>query len=630
MYRNDFYLSVNKEWLNSFKIPDDEKRWSNFNILVEKNKEKVKDLVINSINSNDINFNKVGILYHQGMDLDKRNMVNNDINYFFNKINIANNNSELIDLIYKDFISNQLESPISLYAYSDFANSNFNILHISADGLGLPDRDYYFLEDKKKIREEYKKFISSYSKLYNLNLDSDLIFNFEKSLAGYHYTKTEARDPERRNNPIDYKTFLTKYPNLELNKFFEYIKFDVMDESKINISNPKYLEYLNKVFGDTDIKILKSYLKWMFILSIGSFLDIEKEKALFNFYENFLSGTPKMKDLWKRCLSLVSQQLGKLVGKMYVDKYFTQDKKKSVESMVYFIKEELRNRLLNNDWMENSTKQKAILKLDRMKVKIGYPEKWKDYNLLEINSKSSYFVNNLRCNNFEFMYNMSELYQPKDLSKWFMAPHMVNAYYSPSFNEIVFPAGILQSPFYDQDRDISENFGAIGCVIGHEMTHGFDDQGKKYDSCGNLNIWWTDNDSRKYEAKSKNLINQFQNYEIEGERVNGKLTLGENIADLGGVSISLKALERYFKENNLKDKNILNHKKKLFFESYARMWRCKTRKEEILKRIISDPHSPPIFRVNGILGNIDDFYKIYKIKKNHSLWIDEDKRTSIW
>tara|TARA_A100001015_G_C14885053_1_gene670039 strand:- start:361 stop:1158 length:798 start_codon:yes stop_codon:yes gene_type:complete len=265
-----------------------------------------------------------------------------------------------------------------------------------------------------------------------------------------------------------------------------------------------------------------------------------------------------------------------------------------------------------------------------MKVKIGYPEKWKDYNLLNINSTSSYFVNNLRCNNFEFMYNMRELYQPKDLSKWFMAPHMVNAYYSPSFNEIVFPAGILQSPFYDQDRDISENFGAIGCVIGHEMTHGFDDQGKKYDSCGNLNIWWTDNDSKKYEAKSKNLISQFENYEIEGERVKGKLTLGENIADLGGVSISLKALERYFKKNNLKDVNMLDNKKKLFFESYARMWRCKTRKEEILKRIISDPHSPPIFRVNGILGNIDDFYKIYKIKKKHGLWIDDDKRTSIW
>lgn len=630
-YRNDFYLSVNDEWLNQTEIPNDEKRWSNFNILAESNKEKVKELVNDSISSENNDFRKLGILYHQGINMENRNKNSEvDLSYFINRVKNAKSNNELIEIMYSEFIVNQFESPLSVYAYSDFNNSNFNILHVSADGLGLPDRDYYFLEDKENIRNEYKKFISKYSSLFGIELNVEGVFNFEKQLAKYHYTKTQARDPNLRNNPTNLESFNKEYPNLQLNKLFEYFNLEKNNDSKINVSNPSYLKYLNNIISTFSLDVLKSYFLWMFMLSIGNIVDEYKEKLMFDFYENFLSGTPNMKVLWKRCLGKVSEQLGKLVGRVYVHKYFTEEKKKNVENMVHFIKNELRNRLQNNDWMEQSTKEKAVLKLDKMNVKIGYPDKWRNYDLLEINPNSSYFVNNLRCNHFEFRYNMGELYKPKDLSKWFMPPHMVNAYYSPSFNEIVFPAGILQSPFFDSNRDISENFGAIGSIIGHEMTHGFDDQGKKFDGDGNLNEWWTNNDTKKYEEKSKHLEEQFSNYEIEGKRLNGKLTLGENIADLGGVSISLKALELYFKQNELTDPVIINHKKKLFFESYTKMWRCKCRKEETLKRIISDPHSPPIFRVNGILGNIDDFCHLYKIRKIHSLWIPENKRTSIW
>ena len=631
--KDNFYLYVNQEWLNNNKIPDDQKRWSNFNILDENNKEKVKELVSNSYKSDNNDFKKVGILYHQGINIDERNKNNNlDINYYLDKINNIKNKDEMKKLLYEEFIFRQIKSPLNFFVYSDYNNSSQNILHISSGGLGLPDRDYYFSEDidKQNIRAMYRKFIKTYSSLFNLNLDVNTIYNIEKNLAYYNYTKTQARDPYIRNNPITFENFNNQYKNLSLNILFDFFGIEKNSNNKINVTNPNYIKYVDKLFETIDLNILKSYFAWLFILSIGNYCDMEKEKQLFNFYETFLSGTPEMKPLWKRSLSNVSDQLGQLIGKMYVEKYFPVSLKNKVENMVRFIKDELKNRLEKNDWMEDSTKEKAVDKLNKMNIKIGYPEKWRDYSKLDVDFNFSYLKNNLNCNSYDVLYNFSEIYKPKDLSKWMMDPHMVNAYYAPSFNEIVFPAGILQPPFFDNNRDMAENFGAIGSVIGHEMTHGFDDQGKKFDSDGNLNMWWTENDKNKYQNKSKNLVELFSNYEIEGKKLNGKLTLGENIADLGGVSISFSALEKYLEKIGVNDIEEINKKKKLFFESYARMWRSKCRPEETLKRVTTDPHSPPIYRVNGILGNLEEFYKLYNITNIDLLWIPIEKRTSIW
>jgi len=632
-YNDNFYLYVNNEWLNNTEIPSDQKRWSNFNILDESNKNKVKELVSNSYKSDNNNFRKVGILYHQGLNVEGRNLNNNNsINIYLDKINNVKNKDEFKKLLYEEFIFKQIKSPLNFFVYSDYNDSSKNILHISSGGLGLPDRNYYFSEDldKQNIREMYKKFIKRYSSLFNLDIDFNTIFDMEKNLAYYHYTKQQARDPHLRNNPTTFDEFNNEYPNISLSNLFDFFDIKKDGDNKINISNKNYVKYVDKLFETINLDILKVYFKWLFILSIGNYCDMEKEEELFNFYERFLSGTPEMKPLWKRSLSNVSDQLGNLVGKMYVTKYFSLKLKNKVENMVNFIKGELKNRLENNDWMEEETKNKAVKKLTKMNIKIGYPNKWKEYSRLDINENNSFLTNNLNCNSFEVLYNFSEIYKPKDLSKWFMDPHMVNAYYSPSFNEIVFPAGILQPPFFDDNRDMAENFGAIGSVIGHEMTHGFDDQGKKFDSDGNLNVWWTDNDKNKYETKSRNLEQLFSSYKIEGKNLNGKLTLGENIADLGGVSISLSALETYLRKIGITDKEEIDRKKKLFFESYARMWRCKTRKEETLKRVVTDPHSPPIYRVNGILGNINDFYRLYQVTNINSLWIPVEKRTSIW
>jgi putative endopeptidase len=621
---NDFYNYINSEWLEKNPIPDDKNRWGQFNVLSEKNKKEVKKLVEESLNSDSIELKKIGILYSQGLDLDARN--NNDEYLNFIKIiDSINNKSDLMNYLYT--ISNlyQFISPLDLSSYSDLIDSKNNILHIFTSGLILPDRDYYFLDSKKDIIEKFKKFIVEYSNLFNIKINEENIFNLLKTLAEYTYTKTQKRDPNLLNNPTNLEEMNIKYPNLLLSKFFSYYK---INPGKINVSNPKFLKKVDEMVQHISLDIWKQYLKLCFIISIGSYVNSDAEKMKFDFFSKSISGTLKMEPLWKRSLNNVENQIGHLIGKLYVKKYFPYESKEIAENMIKFIKKELRNRLSNNDWMESKTKIKALKKIDSMNVKIGYPNKWKDYSNLDISLDNSYFINNLNSNKFEVLDNLDEIYKKRDNSKWFMYAHQVNAYYSPSFNEIVFPAGILQKPFFNKDYDIELNFGGIGSVIGHEMTHGFDDQGCKFDHEGNLFDWWTDNDRKKYKERTEIIEKQFDNFVIENKNINGKLTLGENIADLGGVSISLNALESYLicKYGN---KDMCDSKKK-FFKNYAKIWRCNTRKKEVLKRLIEDPHSPPIFRVNGVLSNLDDFYKCYNVKNNNKLWRDKLLRAKIW
>lgn len=621
--RNDYYKFKNQEWLKNNPIPDDKNRWGQFNILAENNKKRVKKLVEESLNSTDQQFKKIGVLYNQGIDENSRNT--DEYKTFLQNIDSIKNKNELISYMYETASLYQFISPLDLSSYSDFSDSKNNILHIFTSGLILPDRDYYFLESKENIREKFKEFIKNYTKLFGVNVSVENVYNFLKVLAKHTYTKTEKRDPNLLNNPTTLEEINVKYPNLLLSKFFSFYK---IKPGKINVSNPKYLKKMDEMLQHLDLDIWKDYFKLSFLISVGSYVSLEAEKMKFNFFSKDISGTLKMEPLWKRSINNVENQLGHLVGKLYVSKFFPEESKKIADDMIKFIKGELRNRLETNDWMEEKTKKMAIDKIDKMNVKIGYPNKWKSYEDLKISSKNSYFKNNLNSNKFEVLKNLNEVYKPRDNSKWFMFAHQVNAYYSPSFNEIVFPAGILQAPFFDKDYDIELNFGGIGSVIGHEMTHGFDDQGCKFDGDGNLFNWWTDNDRKEYREKTKLIEDQFEEYVIEGKNLNGKLTLGENIADLGGVSISLKALESYY--NNRLSKDQLYEAKKKFFGNYATIWRCNTRKKEILKRVIEDPHSPPVFRVNGVLSNLSDFYQCYDLDDNHKLWRDPSLRAKIW
>ena len=631
--QTNFYEYVNNQWLENTTIPNDQQRWGVFSIIDEENQERVRDLV-STYNGDNILYNKVRILYDQCMNNDTNNGdPKKFITNFLNDMMLVNSVKSLDNIIFLYFRKYGLSTPVSYFVYNDFNNSDRYILHVSSGGLGLPDRDYYFDDDKQDIREKYKIFMREYMQLFNLDLDFESIYNLEEIFAKNTYTSVEKRNPHLRNNMITYSDFKTRYPNSDVLRFFESIDVTPGD---MNILNPKFLSnsemtgYYN-LLNKIPLKTWKDYYTWLYCRKVGSYLTKQTLEKLFDFYSRTLSGTPEMKPVWKRCVDTVDSFMGMAVARMFVDKYFTYESKNKVDQMITFIKNEIRNSIETNDWMEDVTKGKALEKLDTMNYKIGYPDKWRDLTNVKVTNYNTFFQNILNCMEFENEYDNSFLYREKDTSLWFMNPHEVNAYYSPSYNEIVFPAGILQQPFFSKDNDMAVNFGGIGTVIGHEITHGFDDQGRKYDKNGNLNDWWTELDAKRYERETRKLRDLFNSFTLEGKQINGDLTLGENIADLGGLSISLKALQKYLKINPSEDIIINGHTPyERFFMSYANIWKCKTRKEEALKRLVTDPHSPPCYRVNGIVVNIPVYYEIFNIPENSPLWLDESKRTNIW
>ena len=629
--KEDFFNFVNREWIKRNPIPEDYRRWSAFNILAENNKEKVKTLLLGNYDEND-QFDKVKILYAKGMDIDNRNLKKPaEIGkVLFDKINSCQTTDELFKMSIETHLLNGFSGPFNFSVYADLENSNFNIMHLFDTGLGMPDRDYYLEEDKKTEREEYQKFMTELINYSEMNLNQTSIYSIEKQLAETMRSRVEKRDPHKRNNPTNIDELTNKYPNLPIAHIFDKIG---IEPGKINLSHPEYFEKLNSMVNIVSLSDWKDYFKWRLLLNIASYSTIEAEKILFKFYGKALSGTPKMKPLEKRVLEILDENLGEIIGKKYAEMYFPEESKKLAKEMVEFIRDELRLRITQLDWMSSDTKIKALEKLDKFGVKIGYPDKWRDFTKLDISANKTLFDNVLAVNNFEIKDDLSQLYQPVDKSRWFMNVHTVNAYYSPLMNEIVFPGGILQEPFFSPNYPMAYNFGGMGSVIGHEMTHGFDDQGRKFDSDGNLNDWWTDLDAKNYEAKTNPIKTQFSQYKIGDKSVNGDLTQGENIADLGGVSISFKSYLRFLEKNQ--DSKADEYSawntftpEQLFFINYARIWRGSTREEEMQKRLVTDPHSPPVFRVNGSIINLDDFARVFDLKQGDGLW--KENRLSVW
>jgi len=616
---DDFYNYVNSNWIDKSDIPDDNNIWNVFKELYEDNYTKIHKLLTSSNNK----YNKVYLLYTQLINTQR---FNSPLEYIDNIIN-SNNIIELRQNIIKTFMCHNIISFNNFTPSADFTDSNNCILHIMPGGFGLPDKEYYTSESKKEIRDEYKKFIKNYSDYiknkFKIDIDYAEIYKIEEHLAKYMYSNVQKRDTTLQNNP--YYLNAIKVINKELYEdivYFLNINNIPYDNYKINLINPnftfKYYELLNTLNLD-NIKQLYIYI---FIRKIGNYISFDMEKMLFDFYSKTLSGIVEMKTLWKRAIDTLDGVIGMMVGMMYVDIYFSEEKKIMVEHMCKYIMNEFRNRIINNSWMEEKTKQKALDKLNKMNVKIGYPNKWIDYSELNISVNNNLLANIIECYKFDFKYDIKELFKAVDKTKWFMNPHSINAYYSPVINEIVFPAGILQSPFFG--NIIACNFGGIGSIIGHEITHGFDDMGRKFDGDGNMIDWWTENDSIEYINRTNVLKNLYSSLEMEGEKINGELTLGENIADLGGVEISLNAYKKYCIDYNIK------LDEKLFFYNYANVWKCKIRKEELLKRIAIDPHSPAYFRVNIVLSNIDDFYRVFSITNKSKMWIEPHKRAKIW
>lgn len=622
---NDFFGYVNQNWINNNPIPEDHTRWGSFIVLDEINKKRIKEIMEQKFSENSEYF-KFSTLYEQGLKENERK--DTEIYYYLDQINSSNSITELLNLVVDYETSWNIGSPFHFSIYSDFDDANLNILHLFTGGLGLPDRDYYFLENKSKEREEYKNFLITLFKHMNLDFDVDAIYKLEEQLAEKTYTRVQKRDPELLKNPTSLQNILQDYSNFGFIKFF-FDKINVQP-GKINLVNKVFFKNLDRLFTEVSLETWKQYFCLRFIQTCNTYLSTDIEKLFFDFYGKTLSGTKQMKPLWKRVLMNTEDQLGQLIGRCYVEKYFSSNAKSQALEMIQYLKDELKNRIIKLEWMQEETKTKALLKLDKMKVKVGYPDKWRQYTS-DIRKDYSYFKNNIMCNQADNLYRIEKLYKAIDRDEWFMDPQAVNAYYSPSYNEIVFPAGILQPPFFSEQFDKAINFGGIGAVIGHEMTHGFDDQGCRYDSDGNLNNWWTNEDKTKYESRINILKDQFDEYVIEGEKVNGKLTLGENIADLGGVLISIEGFKKYLSENPSENKLIdgLTPLER-FFVSYAIIWRNNVRPEETKQRLLLDPHSPPSLRVNGILRNINDFYNIFRVNLGDDLYLDESMRACIW
>jgi len=629
---DDFYNFVNYNWIENTKIPDEHQQWSTFQTLIENTNMNLELIIKKSFYSHNKNYQKLGILYNQLINETNKNNPSNlwNIQKIIADIESCDTINELLHKIFNLDLNIGINNIINLSIQPCFLNPSVNIIHLNPGELGLPDKSYYFDKDKQFIRDEYIKFIREYSLLFNKNIDPKVVYNLEKKLAEKTYTNIQKRNPELQNNLTTWDNLISKCPNL----IFIYTIFQQTNKTPgiINNINPLYTQLINEMINYVSISSWKQFFIFKIILEFNKFLGQDITNCYFNFYEKILSGTIKNKSDSKQAIEFIDNNLGELLGKLYIDNYFNIESKKLAYNIFNFIKNELNNYLMYNDWMEDITKLKALEKLNKMTIKIGYPDKYfKDYDKLDINISNSLLKNIFNIKKFNIDFKLKKLYEPVNKYLWYMNPQSVNAYYSPSMNEIVFPAGILQKPIFSLDQDIASNFGSFGMIIGHEITHGFDDQGSKFDSKGRLNNWWTPKDKAKYQKLINIIRKQYAQYSIENYPINSDLTLGENIADIGGLSLSFKALKTYLKtypEQNIYINSLTPEKR--FFINYAILWKTKSRKEDIIRKLNTDPHSPPEIRVNGVIRNIDYYYEIFDIKPHNKLYLDPDQRAKIW
>ena len=616
--QEDFYRYVNAKWMSENKIPNKYSKWGTFEIINQENLKRL-NIILKSINCYDKKYYKLKQLYNSYMD--KNNLEKLDsspIDKYINEIDKCNCKADIWKLLAKHYKYGNF-SFFSFYPNEDAKNSKLVIPYIYSAGLGLPDRDYYFDKDKNKIRKKYLEYLEScwylyYSKKKNLNHLLDL----EIKLADKTYTNVQKRDPNKMYNKMSINE-LKQICNLDWDKYFSM--FIIRDIPYLIVDNKEFYKMFYKLWNKLDINIWKDWMKCKVISRFSNLMSKRFYDNKFNFYNKFLSGQIESKPRWERAVSLVDNNFGELLGQLYVEKYFPESSKNKILDLVNNLKKELKDRILNLDWMSDKTKKKALKKYCVFKSKIGYPDKWRDFSKINFTNNDSLIEMILKINCFDFDYEMKRLFKPTDLSRWEMNPQTINAYFHPLKNEIVFPAGILQKPFFDPNADDAINYGGIGTIIGHEMTHSFDDKGSKFDHNGNLNNWWTKEDKDKFDNKAKYFIKEYDKLKVNSKNVNGKLTLGENLADHGGVKISFYALQRALNKKNQINKIInCETQNQRFFRSWAIIWRCNIRPKESLLRLKTDVHSPNEFRVNATLANIPEFHRTYNVKPGDKMY----------
>lgn len=636
---NDFYEYANGNWLKNNPIPPEYSRWGAFEILREQNWKDLRTIFQEAAAKKDAEtgskWQKIGDFYYTGMDtikIETEGVL--PLAGLFKKIDDMKTPKDVQDVI-AYFHRQGITPSFSLFSEQDKKNTDRVIAWLYQGGLGLPDRDYYLKDDQRsrEIREAYVKHVTNIFKLMEdspetAGKNASTVMNMETQLARASMTRLELRDPKATYHKMTLKELDRMTPYFDWTTYFKNVGLG--DPGDINVAQPKFFKETNKMIKKIPVKDWKTYLRWHLIHESAPYLSSKFVDENFAFFGTFLSGTKKLLPRWKRVLNTTSRNLGELVGQIYVERYFPPESKTRMVQLVMNLKSALKNRIQNLDWMSEETKEKALAKLNAFGIKIGYPDKWIDYSSLNI-KKDAYVLNVIRASQFETHRDLNKIGKPVDPTEWGMTPQTVNAYYHPFRNEVVFPAAILQPPFFNPEADDPVNYGAIGVVIGHEMTHGFDDQGRQYDAKGNLNDWWTKEDEKLFNERTQLLVNQFNQFTpVDTVHINGKLTLGENIADLGGLNVAYDALQRALDKNPPKAEIDGFTPDQRFFLGYAQVWRNNIRKKNLLLRLKTDVHSPGKYRVLGSLSNLKAFYTAFNVKKGDKMWRPESERAKIW
>jgi putative endopeptidase len=634
---NDFFQFSNGNWIKNNPIPASEGRWTAFNIVAERNNILLKQILETAAQTKNADpesaQGKVGIFYRVAMDTNQLNNQGfNSIIPILKQIDQITNPTEIAERIAQLHMMG-IPAAFGFDISQDVKNSNIYTTYLAQSGLGLPDKDYYLKSDNRSqdIRKAYVNYVNEMFTMATGQNDVNIgknILQFETEMAQNCMSRTERRNMEKQYNPVTPEELYNKYSNIAWVQYFERIGLNTNKVTHFIIMQPDYFLHLNSSML-SNLDVWKTYLKWKVINTSSPYLHSKAVNANFAFYGTKLTGTKEQKPRWKTVIGHANNMIGELVAQEYVKIAFTPESKKRVNEMVDNLRESFRDRINKLDWMSDPTKAKAIEKLNSFTRKLGYPDKWTDLTQLKV-SRESYIANYFNSSEFWFKYNLNKLGNPVDKDEWEMLPQTVNAYYNPVNNEIVFPAAIMQPPFFDAKADDAVNYGAIGAVIGHEFSHGFDDQGSKYDAQGNLNDWWTAEDRKLFDERTKVLVNQFNQFEVlDSVFVNGELTLGENIADLAGLTVSYDAYMR-----SLLGKQRTNidgyTPEQRFFIGFGQVWRGHARPEFLRQQVVTDPHSPAKFRVLGPLSNMPQFYNAFGVKKGDGMWRDESARAKIW
>lgn len=632
----DFFKYANGQWLKNAQIPGDKTRWGSFDILADKTNKDVHQILDEAYAANakpGTPLGNIGAFYKSGMDtvgIEAKGI--QPIQSLLQEIDAITTNEHLIPLIAK-FYKKGLHSVIGGYIFADEKDVNNYILQFSQAGLGLPTKDSYFKTDEKSkdIQNKYIQYLSlQLSNAGNTNAEAQakLVYALEKDLANASLSPVEMRDPKKLYNKYSPASF-TQESGVDFVKFIADLGITKGADSLV-VSNPKYYAALGKLLKSTPLDNWKSYLKAHLISDMAPYLSSQFRNAHFDFYNKTLRGQKEQKPRWESVMGVVNGAIGDQLGELYVSKHFKPEAKKRMVELVNNLQTVFHERISKLDWMSDATKNKAIAKLNSFVKKIGYPDAWKSYDGLEVVA-DNYVQNILNASAFEIQKQIARLGTKVDKKEWFMTPNTVNAYYNPVFNEIVFPAAILQFPFFDLNADDAINYGGIGAVIGHEMTHGFDDQGCQYDAEGYLKNWWTEEDAKLFKEKTSIVVNQFNNYTVlDGSlKVNGELTLGENIADLGGLTIAYEAFKKT-KQGKSNEKIDGFTPDQRFFLSWAQIWRSVATDEMTARLIETDNHSPGIWRCNGPLSQFEPFYQAFQIKEGDKMFVPLAQRAKVW